>query len=174
MAGVLYLLVGVLSAPVILWVRPSVRVAGDAAATAQAVAAGERLMRAGFVADLVHLVSFILLALVLRVLLRHVHAHAAAAMVTFVALAVGIMSLNLVNHMAAVVVATGSVATTGAAAVGDAHRGGAGGGPRRARRADRGRAVAPVLDRTYPLAEAAEAMRRLESGQVRGKVAITV
>ena len=34
--------------------------------------------------------------------------------------------------------------------------------------------VAPALDRTYPLAEAAEAMRRLEDGEVRGKVAITV
>jgi NADPH:quinone reductase-like Zn-dependent oxidoreductase len=35
-------------------------------------------------------------------------------------------------------------------------------------------AVTPVLDRTYPLAEAAEAMRRLESGLVQGKVAITM
>jgi len=34
-------------------------------------------------------------------------------------------------------------------------------------------AVAPALDRTYPLAQAPEAMRRLEAGEVRGKVAIT-
>ena len=34
--------------------------------------------------------------------------------------------------------------------------------------------VVPALDRTYPLADAAEAMRRLEAGEVRGKVAITV
>jgi NADPH:quinone reductase-like Zn-dependent oxidoreductase len=34
--------------------------------------------------------------------------------------------------------------------------------------------VTPSIDRTYPLAEAPEAMRRLEAGQVRGKVAITV
>ena len=34
--------------------------------------------------------------------------------------------------------------------------------------------VAPALDRTYPLADAPEAMRRLEDGEVRGKVAITV
>ena len=33
--------------------------------------------------------------------------------------------------------------------------------------------VVPALDRTYPLADAAEAMRRLEAGEVRGKVAIT-
>jgi NADPH:quinone reductase-like Zn-dependent oxidoreductase len=34
--------------------------------------------------------------------------------------------------------------------------------------------VLPSLDRAYPLAEAADAMRHLESGTVRGKVAITV
>jgi NADPH:quinone reductase-like Zn-dependent oxidoreductase len=35
-------------------------------------------------------------------------------------------------------------------------------------------AVRPVIDRTYPLAEAAEAMRYLHSGEVRGKIVITV
>ena len=34
--------------------------------------------------------------------------------------------------------------------------------------------VAPVIDRTYPLAEAPEAIRYLEEGHIRGKVAITV
>lgn len=34
--------------------------------------------------------------------------------------------------------------------------------------------VTPALDRVYPLADAAEAMRRLETGQVRGKVALRV
>ncbi len=34
--------------------------------------------------------------------------------------------------------------------------------------------VTPSLDRTYPLAQAPEAMRRLAAGQVRGKIAITV
>jgi NADPH:quinone reductase-like Zn-dependent oxidoreductase len=31
-----------------------------------------------------------------------------------------------------------------------------------------------VIDRTYPLAEAAEAMRYLETGRARGKVVIVV
>lgn len=35
-------------------------------------------------------------------------------------------------------------------------------------------AVRPAIDRTYPLEQAAEAMRRLESGAVRGKIAIVV
>ena len=34
--------------------------------------------------------------------------------------------------------------------------------------------ITPVIDRTYPLAEAAEAMRRLESGKACGKVVITM
>ncbi len=34
--------------------------------------------------------------------------------------------------------------------------------------------VTPSIDRTYPLDQAPEAMRRLEAGQVRGKVAITM
>ena len=34
--------------------------------------------------------------------------------------------------------------------------------------------LTPRVDRSYPLDQAAEAVRLLESGQVRGKVAITV
>ena len=34
--------------------------------------------------------------------------------------------------------------------------------------------VTPVIDRTFPLSEVPEAMRYLESGQVRGKVVITI
>jgi NADPH:quinone reductase-like Zn-dependent oxidoreductase len=35
-------------------------------------------------------------------------------------------------------------------------------------------ALKTVIDRTYPLSEAAEAMRYLEAGHARGKVVITV
>jgi NADPH:quinone reductase-like Zn-dependent oxidoreductase len=34
--------------------------------------------------------------------------------------------------------------------------------------------LSPVIDRTYPLEEAAEAMRYLETGRARGTVVITV
>jgi NADPH:quinone reductase-like Zn-dependent oxidoreductase len=34
--------------------------------------------------------------------------------------------------------------------------------------------LTPVIDKTYPLEEAAEAMRYLEAGHARGKVVITV
>jgi NADPH:quinone reductase-like Zn-dependent oxidoreductase len=33
--------------------------------------------------------------------------------------------------------------------------------------------VMPVIDRTYPLSEAREAMRHLEGGHTRGKIVIT-
>jgi NADPH:quinone reductase-like Zn-dependent oxidoreductase len=36
------------------------------------------------------------------------------------------------------------------------------------------RSVRPVLDRTFPLAEAADAVRYFESGQARGRIALTV
>lgn len=35
-------------------------------------------------------------------------------------------------------------------------------------------AVTPALDTTYPLAQAAVAMRHLEAGKARGKLAITI
>jgi NADPH:quinone reductase-like Zn-dependent oxidoreductase len=35
-------------------------------------------------------------------------------------------------------------------------------------------AVAPVVDRTYPLSDTADAIRDLERGAVRGKVVVTV
>ena len=34
--------------------------------------------------------------------------------------------------------------------------------------------LTPVLDRTYPLSQAADALRYLEAGNARGKVVITV
>jgi NADPH:quinone reductase-like Zn-dependent oxidoreductase len=34
--------------------------------------------------------------------------------------------------------------------------------------------VIPIIDRTYPLAEVPDAMRHLEAGHARGKIAITI
>jgi hypothetical protein len=105
-AGLLYLAVAVFGGPPQLWVRPSVRMTGDPAATAEAVVANQTLLRVAFVAELVAIVAFILLVLVLFRLLQHVNRQIAAAMVIFVAIAVAILSVNMINHLAAVMVAT--------------------------------------------------------------------
>jgi NADPH:quinone reductase-like Zn-dependent oxidoreductase len=34
--------------------------------------------------------------------------------------------------------------------------------------------IAPIIDRTYPLSEAPEAIRYLQEGKARGKIVITV
>lgn len=108
LAGLLYLAVAVFGGPPQLIVRPSVRVSGDPVATAEAVVANETLLRVAFVAELIGIVAFILLVLVLYRLLAHVDRHIAAAMVIFVAISVAILSVNMINHLAAVIVATDS------------------------------------------------------------------
>lgn len=64
------------------------------------------MFRLGFVSDLVGITFYVLLAMALYMLLRHVNAEAASAMVVFVALAAAILSINTLNHFAALMVAT--------------------------------------------------------------------
>ncbi|GIG61685.1 hypothetical protein Lfu02_60570 [Longispora fulva] len=104
-AGLLYLVVGVCGG-FAFYTRGEVYVPGDAAATARNVAAHAGLVRAGFVADLVQATFFVFLAMALYVLLRHVHRDAARAMVTFVAIAVAMMCLNMVHQFAGLLIAT--------------------------------------------------------------------
>lgn len=105
-AGLLYLAVVVLRGLPQLVTRPMVHVPGDPAATAEAVATNLTSLRAGFVAELAGNVAFVLLVMVLYRLLHHVNRQVAAAMVTFLAIAVAIASVNMVNHLATVVIAT--------------------------------------------------------------------
>lgn len=104
-AGLLYLAVIVLRGLPQLVARPMVRISGDPAATAEAVAANQTLLRGAFVSELAGIVAFILLVMVLYRLLRHVDRHIAAAMVTLLAIAVAIATTNMINHLAAVVIA---------------------------------------------------------------------
>ena len=80
---------------------------GDAAATAGNIRASATLFRVGFVSDLVQVTSMLLVAMALYLLLKHIHQLAAAAMVTFVAIAVAIGCLNLLNQYTALTIATG-------------------------------------------------------------------
>lgn len=104
-AGLLYLAVIVLRGLPQLVARPMVRISGDPAATAEAVAANQTLLRVAFVSDLAGIAAFTLLVMVLYRLLRHVDRQVAAAMVTFSAIAVAIATANMINHLAAAVIA---------------------------------------------------------------------
>lgn len=88
------------------WARNGIVVAGDAGATATNIRNSTSLFRVSVLADLLQLVFFLLAFLVLYVLLRHVNQLVAGAMVVFVAVAVGIYSLNLLNLTSAMNVAT--------------------------------------------------------------------
>src|SRR5262249_47459593 len=108
-AGLLYLLVGVSGGFAEGFVAPKMYVAGNAAATVGNVVANAVLVRLGSIADLVDQTLFVLLALTLYLLLKHVHQSAARAMVVLVALASGITCLNTVFEFEGLRVATGAV-----------------------------------------------------------------
>jgi hypothetical protein len=106
-AGSLYLVVAVGGMFAELVVRSSILEPGSAAATADNIRASAALFRAGFVADLVQATAFLLTAMALYLLLRHVHELVARAMVVFVAVSVAIICLNLLNQWVALRIATG-------------------------------------------------------------------
>lgn len=107
-AGVLYLLVGVLGGFAEGFVDPRMYVAGDAAATARNVVTSAGLVRLGVVAHLLDGTFFVFLAMALYVLLEHVNKTVARAMLVLVALATGIICLNAVFEFEGLRVATDS------------------------------------------------------------------
>jgi hypothetical protein len=132
-AGSLYLVVAVGGGFAELLVRSSIVEPGNAAATADNIRASATLFRAGFVADLVQATFFLLTAMALYLLLRHVHELVARAMVVFVAVSVAIICLNLLNQWVTLQVATGEGLATALGPAGsdaltglfaDMHRGG--------------------------------------------------
>jgi len=80
---------------------------GDAAVTANNIRASATLFRLGFVGDLVQAPCFLLTAMALYLLLKHVNTLVASAMVTFVSVSVAIVCLNLLNQFIALSIATG-------------------------------------------------------------------
>ena len=104
-AGSLYLIMFIFSL-LAGQVRARIVDPGDAAATAGNIRASATLFRVGFVSDLVQVTTMLLVAMALYLLLKHIHQLAAAAMVTFVAVAVAIGCLNLLNQYTALTIAT--------------------------------------------------------------------
>ena len=95
-AGLFYLLVGITGGFSEGFLDGKMHVAGNAAATAANVVANAGLVRLGVAAHLLDGIFFISTALVLYILLQHVHKSVARAMLVFVALAVGIKCLNAI------------------------------------------------------------------------------
>ena len=114
-AGSLYLVVAVLGGFAELYVRSRIVVPGDAAATADNIRESATLFRLGFMSDLVQATFFLLTAMALYLLLRHVHELVARAMVVIVAVSVAIICLNLLNQFEALQIATGEAGISGAA-----------------------------------------------------------
>lgn len=116
-AGVFYLLVAVFGGFSEGFVDLKMYVAGNAAATAANVLADPGLVRLSVVSHLLDATFFVLTAMALYILLQNVHKSVARAMLVFVALAVGIITLNAVFQFEALRVATDAsyVAAFGAA-----------------------------------------------------------
>ena len=95
-AGLFYLLVAIFGGFSEGFLDPTMHVAGNAAATAANVVANAGLVRLGVAAHLLDGIFFISTAMVLYILLQHVHKSVARAMLVFVALAVGIKCLNAI------------------------------------------------------------------------------
>jgi len=108
LAGVLYLIVILLSVFAYLIVRDTLVVSGDATATANNIMASEWLWRLGFVGELVQAIFFLLCGLALYVLLKPVNKNLASLMVIFVVASVPISFINLLNHYAALPLLSGA------------------------------------------------------------------
>lgn len=104
-----YLFVGVFGGFAEGFVYPRLYVAGDAAATAANLSANPELARFGVVADLLDQTFFVLLALTLYALLKHVHPGVARTMVVLVVLAAAVTCLNVVFEFEGLQIATGAV-----------------------------------------------------------------
>jgi hypothetical protein len=105
-AGVLYLLNGVVAAFAFGYVLTKVYVPGNAATTAGNVVANSGLVRLGVLADLFQATEWAFLAMTLYLLLKHVDKSAAAAMVVIVAIGSAVTCLNDVFQFESVRVAT--------------------------------------------------------------------
>ena len=101
LAGVFYLIVAVTGGFSELVVRDSLIEAGNAAVTADNIATSAGLFRIAFASDLVNITFFVLAALALYALFRTIDDQIAVAMVVFNAVAAAIMSVNMINHFAA-------------------------------------------------------------------------
>jgi hypothetical protein len=107
-AGLLYILMSVPGFFAMVYVPSKLIVHGNAAATANNIAAAEALFRLGIVAQLISQAGFLFVALALYDLLKGVNRRHASLMVTLVVVTIPIAFLNELNSIAALVLVRGA------------------------------------------------------------------
>lgn len=106
-AGLLYVLMGATGAFALQYVPRAVIVPGDAAATADRLRASEWLVRIGIANEVISTVTFIFTVLALYRLFEGVDRRLGSLMVIFVLASVPISLLNVLNEVAALMLASG-------------------------------------------------------------------
>ena len=99
-AGALYLIVAI-GGGFSEYVRSSVAVAGNPAATAANVATNATLFRLAFVTDLMDFACFLGVGLLMYAILKSVNPPIAVAMLVINAVSVAIQAINMLNHVGA-------------------------------------------------------------------------
>ena len=107
-AGLLYLLTSIVGFFAMGYVPQKLIVHGNAAATANNIAASETLFRLGIAAQLIGMAGFIFVALALYDLLKGVNRQHASAMVLLIVVSVPIVFVNELNSIAAVLLVRGA------------------------------------------------------------------
>ena len=107
-AGVLYAIIIFFGIFGEMFVRSSLVVQGDAAATASNIMAARGLFRVGFLADSIMFLSDVALAVLLYVLLKPVNKVVALAAMCFRLAQTAVLALNLLHYHAAILLLTGS------------------------------------------------------------------
>ena len=107
-AGLLYLITSIVGFFAMGYVPSKLIVHGNAAATANNIAASETLFRLGIAAELIGMAGFIFVALALYELLKGVNRRQASLMVTLIVVSVPIAFLNELNSIAALILVRGA------------------------------------------------------------------
>jgi hypothetical protein len=107
-AGLLYIVMSIPGFFAMVYVPSKLIVHGNAAATANNIAASETLFRLGIAAQLISQAGFIFVALALYDLLKGVNRRHASLMVTLVVASIPIAFLNELNSIAALVLVRGA------------------------------------------------------------------
>lgn len=108
--GVIYLVLIITGVFANLYVKANLFVSGDAAATARNIIDSELFFRAGLIADLIMITSFVMLGLSIYKIFSPLFRGMARALLAFVLVGSAVLCLNVLNQFAALMILDGSAA----------------------------------------------------------------